>query len=100
MEQMGLYCSEVRGLVKTEKDGSVVGINTGYGDCVNGLFIRQDVLNAYLEKNGYVMFYYLLGEKVNWVGEMNSLMRDLSAAYRYMPDGTLHDVQPMRVIPR
>ena len=100
MEQMGLYCSEVRGVVKAVADGSVACLNTGHGNCVNGLFIRQDVLDAYLEKNGYEMFYYVLGEKVLRLGEMNSVMRDLSAAYRYKTDGTLQDVQPMRVIPR
>jgi hypothetical protein len=100
MEQMRLYCSEVRGVVKSVDDGSVVCLNTGHGDCVNGLFIRQDVLNAYLERNGYEMFYYVLGEKVLRSSEMNSMMRDLSAAYHYILDGTLQEVQPMRVIPR
>ena len=100
MEQMGLFCSEIRGVVKSVADGSVVCLNTGHGNCVNGLFIRQDVLNAYLERNGYEMFYYVLGEKMLRLGEMNSMMRDLSAAYRYKADGSLQEVQPMRVIPR
>lgn len=100
MEQMGLYCSETRGVVKSVADGSVVCLNTGHGNCVNGLFIRQDVLNAYLERNGYEMFYYVLGEKMLRLGQMNAMMRDLSAAYRYKAVGSLQEVQPMRVIPR
>lgn len=100
MEQMGLYCSEVRGVVKSEHDDTVVALNTGHGNCINGLFIRQDVLNEYLRRNGYVMFYYVLGEKFLKLGEMNAHIKDLSAAYRYREDGGVVEIQKMRVIER
>lgn len=98
MEQMGLYCSEIRGLIKAT-DGSVAALNTGNGSCVNGLFVRRDVLDDYLKRNGYVMFYYVLGEKVLRIGEINSVMKDLSAAYQYLSENEVAVVQPMRVIP-
>ena len=101
MEQMGLYCSEVRGVVKMVADGSVAALNTGHGNCINGLFVRRDVLNDYLERNGYVMFYYVLGEKLLRIGEMNSIMKDLSAAYQYQPaEDIAIEIQRMRVIER
>lgn len=99
MEQLGLYCSEVRGVIKDSTD-SVIALNTGHGNCINGLFIRKDVLDAYLNQNEYVMFYYVLGEKVHRLGGTTSMMRDLSAAYQYNPDGVLITVQPLRVIER
>lgn len=40
----------------------------------------------YLKRNGYVMFYYVLGEKVLRIGEMNFIMKDLSAAYQFQPE--------------
>lgn len=99
MKQMGLYCSEIRGVIKAT-DGSVAALNTGQGNCVHGLFVRRDVLNDYLKRNGYVMFYYVLGEKVLRIGEMNSIMKDLSAAYQYQPENEADVIQPMRVIER
>lgn len=96
MEQMELYCSEVRGVVRC-MDGSIVALNTD--NCgIDGLFVRRDVLNEYLMRNEYVMFYYVLGEKVLRLGEMNSKMRDLSAAYQYNPTKECDAIQPMRVI--
>lgn len=99
MEQMGLYCSERRGVIKAT-DGSVAALNTGNGNCVNGLFVRRDILNDYLKRNGYVMFYYVLGEKSIRIGEMNSIMKDLSAAYQYQSENEAIVIQPMRVIER
>ena len=99
MEQMGLYCSEIRGVIKST-DGSVAALNTGHGNCVNGLFVQRDVLNDYLKRNGYVMFYYVLGEKVLRIGEMNSIIKDLSASYQYQPENEAVVIQPMRVIER
>ena len=95
--QMGLYCSEVRGVVKSEADDSVVALNTGHGNCINGLFIRRDILNDYLQKMGYVMFYYVLGEKVLRIGEMNAIFQDLSGAYRYREESDIEVVQELRV---
>lgn len=99
MEQFGLYCSDVRGVIKNT-DGSAIALNTGSGNCINGLFIRKDVLDAYLNRNGYVMFYYVLGEKVHRLGGTAAVMKDLSAAFQYKPDGEIFTIQPMRVIER
>lgn len=53
-----------------------------------------------LSKNGYVMFYYVLGEKLLKLGGINSKIRDLSAAYLYDEVGKLVEVQKMRVVDR
>lgn len=101
MEQKNLYCSEIRGVIKSSTDHKkVVAVNTGSGNCINGLFVRKDVLDEYLRANGYEMFYYLLGEKVQRIGSINSIMKELSAAYQYKSDGNLETIQPMRVIER
>jgi hypothetical protein len=83
--------------VKSEADDSVVALNTGHGNCINGLFIRRDILNDYLQKMGYVMFYYVLGEKVLRIGEMNAIFQDLSGAYRYREESDIEVVQELRV---
>lgn len=97
MEQMGLYCSEIRGVINA-LDGSIAALNTDHGNCINGLFVRRDILNKYLKYNGYVMFYYVLGEKVLNKGGMRPTMKDLSAAYQYVPENDTITIQPMRVI--
>lgn len=99
MEQMDLYCSELRGVIKA-KDGSIAALNIDNSKLVNGLFIRRDILNDYLRHNGYVMFYYVLGEKVLRISEINSNMKCLSAAYMYDSGNEVVVVQPMRVIDR
>lgn len=40
MEQMGLYCSEIRGQIK-DKDGIVVALNTDQGNGIHGLFCEE-----------------------------------------------------------
>lgn len=100
MKQMKLYCSEMRGVVKSEGDDSFAALNTEYGDGIKGLFIRRDILNKFLSKNGYVMFYYVLGEKLLKLGGINSIIRDLSAAYLYDEVGKLVEIQKMRVVDR
>ena len=99
MEQLGLYCSEIRGVVK-DKYGREVALNTDYKDGVgiNGLFIRKDMLDEYLRRNDYVMFYYVLGEKLLRKSEKEFIMKDLSASYQYNPVGAIIPVQQMRVI--
>ncbi|EEN81970.1 hypothetical protein POREN0001_0673 [Porphyromonas endodontalis ATCC 35406] len=99
MEQMNLYCSEFRGVIK-ESNGSVAALNTDHGNFINGLFVRRDLLNEYLKSNGYTMFYYVLGEKVQKIEKMNFNKKDLSAAYQYQPDDEVSVIQPMRVIER
>ena len=100
MNQMGLYCSEIRGVVKSESGDAVAALNTGQGNCINGLFIHRNVLNGYLSKTGSVMFYYVVGEKFLKLGEMNAIIKDLSAAYRYEKVGEVVEIQKMRVIDR
>lgn len=100
MKQMKLYCSEMRGIVKSEGDDSFAALNTGHGDGIKGLFIRRDILNKFLSKNGYVMFYYVLGEKLLKLGGINSKIRDLSAAYLYDEVGKLVEIQKMMVVAR
>ena len=86
-------------VIKTSND-EVAAINTGHGNCVSGLFVRKDLLDNYLAKNDYVMFYYVLGEKVHKLTGVNTIMKDLSAAFQYNPDGDLITLQPIRVIER
>ena len=42
----------------------------------------------------------MLGEKVLRIGEMNSIMKDLSAAYQFQPEHEALVIQPMRIIER
>lgn len=100
MEQMKLYCSEMRGIVKSESDGNFAALNTGHSDGIKGLFIRRDILNKFLSENGYVMFYYVLGEKLLKLEGINTIIRDLSAAYLYNETGELVEIQKMRVVDR
>ena len=100
MEQSGMYCSDVRGIVKLKSDNSIVGINTSHENGMTGLFVRKDVLDEYLRKNDFVLFYYVLGEKVHRAESPNSVMKDLSAAYRYNLEGSVIELQIMRVIER
>lgn len=97
MNQMDLYCSEKRGIIKTT-DGSLAAFNTDYGSPVNGLFVRREILNDFLKQNGYVMFYYVLGEKLLRMENHNSNLKNLSAAYQYQLDSEVKKIQPMRVI--
>lgn len=100
MEQMKLYCSEIRGIVKSESDDNFAALNTGHSDGIKGLFIRRDILNKFLSENGYVMFYYVLGEKLLKLEGINTIIRDLSAAYLYDETGELVEIQKMRVVDR
>ena len=100
MEQMKLYCSEMRGIVKSESDGNFAVLNTGHSDGIKGLFIRRDILNKFLSENGYVMFYYVLGEKFLKLEGINTIIRNLSAAYLYNETGELVEIQKMRVVDR
>lgn len=99
MEQMELYCSETRGIIK-DKYAKVAAINTENEKIINGLFIRRDILNNFLNRNGYVMYYYVLGEKVLRIDEGHSNLKDLSASYKYSREGDVAEIQPMRVIER
>jgi len=100
MKEMGLYCSEVRGIVRLDADDSIAAINSPKEDGVSGLFVRKDILDEFLRRKGYVLFYYVLGEKVLRAEVSHSVMKDLSAAYRYESDANLVVLQPMRVVER
>ena len=63
MEHENLYCSEVRGIVISEKEDKIVAVNLSDEEGMTGLFIRKDVLDDFLSTNGYTLFYYVLGEK-------------------------------------
>ena len=53
-----------------------------------------------MSENGYVMFYYVLGEKLLKLEGINTIIRDLSAAYLYNETGELVEIQKMRVVDR
>ncbi len=99
MKQMDLYCSEVRGIVKSASDDSVAAINTDYENGIRGMYIRRDILDEYLERNDYAMFYYVLGQK-STKKDGNYYTRDLSAAYQYNPEGDITSIQAMQVMER
>ena len=101
MEQEKMYCSEVRGIIKSEHDDKIIAVNLSNENGMTGLFVRKDVLDDYLMKNNYTLFYYVLGEKVHRLGEMNAVMKDISAAYQYNPNsptGEIITIQPIRVV--
>ena len=98
MEQKGLYCSEVRGIIKSEIDDKIIAVNLNDEDGMSGLFIRKDVLDEFLSENGYTMFYYVLGEKTLRLGGLDLIRKDLSAAYQYNPDGDILTIQSIRVV--
>ena len=100
MKEMKLYCSEMRGIVKLDDDESIAAINSPKEDGVSGLYVRKDLLDEYLRRKDYVLFYYVLGEKVLRAEAPHSVMKDLSAAYRYDPAADLEVLQPMRVVER
>lgn len=98
MEEMRLYCSKVRGIIKSEKDDSIVAVNLSAEVGMSGLFIRKDVLDKFLTKNRYTMFYYVLGEKVLRNEKMVPIMKDISAAFQYDIKKNIKIVQPIRII--
>lgn len=100
MEQQGLYCSEVRGIICRERDENIAAFNTSKEDGFTGLFIREDILDDYLKQNNYTLFYYVLGEKQLHEEPHHAVMKNLSAAYKYRGDGTVAEIQPMRIIER
>lgn len=100
MLQQKLYCSEVRGIIRREEDNTIAAINCPKENGLSGLFVRKDILDEYLERNGYVLFYYIVGEKQLQEESPHSIMKDMSAAYKYELDGTVTEIQHMRVIER
>lgn len=97
MMQMNLYCSEIRGVIKTTSE-DMAAVNIDHENCIHGLFVRRDILNNYLKLNDYVMFYYVLGEKQLNIGGPNVIIKNISAAYQYCSEDKLVIVQPMRVV--
>lgn len=100
MLQQKLYCSEVRGIIRREGEKGIAAVNGPKENGLSGLFVRKDILDGYLERNGYVMFYYIVGEKQLQEDSPHSIMKDMSAAYKYELDGSVTEIQHMRVIER
>ena len=99
MQVMKLYCSEHRGIIK-DPSGKVAGINIEVRNGMHGLFVRRDILNKFLIKQNYEMFYYVTGEKTLKQAEYKKIFKDISAAYKYQPNTTIVTIQPMRIIER
>lgn len=102
MDSLGLQTSTYRGVIKT-KDGETVAVNMCpyVREHHNGLLIRKDYLDKYLASKGYVLFYFILGEKTakNMKDESAGLTldnTDLSAAAVYTVSEGITEVQPMR----
>ena len=99
MKVMKLYCSEKRGIIK-DPGGNVAGINIEVLKGMHGLFVRRDILNKFLIKQNYEMFYYVTGEKTLKQTEYKKIFQDISAAYKYQPSAPIDTIQPMRIIER
>lgn len=97
MSELNLYTAE-RGLVRKEHTNEIISVNFRKGD-FNGMAIKKDVLDKYLQENEMNLAYYILGEKFLHDGHYNvqSTRYDLSGCYLY--DGNnFKAIQPMRIV--
>ena len=97
MDSLRLYTAE-RGIVRSQEDKQVVSANFKIGR-MNGLAIRQDFLDLYLNKRGLALVYYCLGEKyVRMADSFADIKKrfDLSGAY-YYDRGQIKEIQPMHI---
>lgn len=97
MNALNLYTAE-RGVTRDKCNKTVVARNFSIGK-MNGLAIRQDSLEKYLENEHLSLVFYSLGEKYiipkkgyQSIGERH----DLSGAY-YLENGKIVDIQPMHI---
>lgn len=97
MNALNLYTAE-RGVTRDKCNKTVVARNFSIGK-MNGLAIRQDYLEKYLENEHLSLVFYSLGEKYiipkkgyQSIGERH----DLSGAY-YLENGKIVDIQPMHI---
>ena len=97
MKDMNLYCSAVRGIIKSEdKNERVEALNTVYQNEGNkGLFVRKEILDEFLEKKGYVLFYFSDGRKELHIGNGKNKITHYSNAAIYYPGGELEIIQDM-----
>ena len=77
MKEMGLYNSDVRGIVKLQTDDTIAAINSSKEDGVTGLFVRKDILDEFLRRKNYVLFYY-----VRWAASQNRSQKALEKFLR------------------
>lgn len=97
MEQLNLFTAE-RGVVKSKSDYSVVARNFAIG-VMNGLTIKKEYLERYLDSNNYTLVFYSFGEK--YVRGKDNYQRigneyDLSGAY-YYGKGAIREIQAMHI---
>ena len=97
MSSLNLYTAE-RGFVRSKNDGHIVTVNFKIGQ-MNGLAIRQDYLDSYLQENHLSLVFYSLGEKYvrDHVDFANIAQRfELSGAF-YYENGEIKVIQPMHI---
>ena len=97
MSALNLYTAE-RGIVRSKNDGHIVTTNFKIGR-MNGMAIRQDYLDKYLQESNHSLVFYSLGEKYvrNCDDFVNIAQRfDLSGAFNY-EDGEIRVIQPMHI---
>lgn len=97
MNVLNLYTAE-RGVIRNKCNKTVVARNFSIGK-MNGLAMRKDFLERYLENEHLALVFYSLGEKniipkkgYQSIGERH----DLSGAY-YLENGKIVDIQPMHI---
>ncbi len=96
MTRLGLHNAE-RGIVKSNDNGEIIGLDYGLtGDERTGILIKKSALDEYLRETGYTLFWFILAEKKQW-DEGTSMMKDLSACWKYNPEEGLVELQKMRV---
>ena len=97
MTALNLYTAE-RGIVKSKDNNEIVSVNFAIGR-MNGVVIRQEYLDKYLQENHLSLVFYTLGEKYvrNCDNFANITKRfDLSGAF-YYENGEIQTIQPMHI---
>lgn len=97
MKDRNLYCSAVRSIIKSEdKNERVEALNTVYQNEGNkGLIVRKEILDEFLEKKGYVLFYFSDGRKELHIGNGKNKITNYSNAAIYYPGRELEIIQDM-----
>lgn len=97
MNALNLYTAE-RGVIRNKDNNTAVARNFSIGK-MNGLAIRKDYLEKYLENERLSLVFYSLGEKYiipekgyQSIGERH----ELSGAY-YYDNGKIVEIQPMHI---
>ena len=97
MNALNLYTAE-RGVIRNKDNNTAVARNFSIGK-MNGLAIRKDFLEKYLENERLSLVFYSLGEKYiipekgyQSIGERH----ELSGAY-YYDNGKIVEIQPMHI---